>query len=293
MNSRGLRGSKICLVTNGHLASNPRIVKEADALTGAGVCTAVVGLQTMPSLQPFDRELAAGRRWRYRPIDVTSNAGAWTYRTRAVRERLLRALPAPFWALPGVVEGAFSRLTGVLTAALESEPADLFIAHNLAALPAAAAAAARSGTRLGFDAEDYHAGELPDSPEYDTARGRVLALEDRYLPHCQHLTAASPDIAERYARRLGRPVTPVLNVFPLDERPSDPIAAPAGGVHPHSLYWFSQAIGPGRGLEPMLEILALMKARPLLQLRGTFVGDFRERLLSAASAWAWHPSFAS
>jgi len=273
----GLSGCKICLVTNGHISSNPRIVKEADALAEAGAATTVVGLQTLAALKPFDLELMRGKRWQYRPIDVSRSSGAWTYRVRAASERGLRLLPTPTWKIPGILEGAFSRMTGVLKSVLLREPSEMYIAHNLAALPAAAAAAKRFRACLGFDAEDYHAGELPETPGHETARRRVLAIEDRYLPLCRHLTAASPDIADCYVQRYGRSVTPILNVFPLAERPAIPQAAAAG-----SLYWFSQTIGPGRGLEQVLGILALMRVRPLLQIRGTFAAGFRDALTAAA-----------
>ena len=46
-----------------------------------------------------------------------------------------------------------------LHAAACAVPADLYIAHYVAALPAAGAAAQRHGALLGFDAEDFHSGE--------------------------------------------------------------------------------------------------------------------------------------
>lgn len=277
-----LSGRKICLVTNGHISSNPRIVKEADALADAGAAATVVGLQTLENLKPFDLELVRGKRWQYRPIDVSRSSGAWTYRLRAARERGLRLLPPTAWRIPGVLENSYSRMTSILDAALMREPADMYIAHNLAALPAAALAARRFAGCLGFDAEDYHAGELPDVPGYEKTRLHVLAIEDRYVPECRHMTAASPDIADRYMQRYGRSVTPILNVFPLAERPANAAAAVAPGTAAGSLYWFSQTIGPGRGLEQMLDILALMHARPLLQIRGTFAEGFQGALVAAA-----------
>jgi glycosyltransferase involved in cell wall biosynthesis len=281
VSSAGHSGRKICLVTSGPISSNPRIVKEAGALAEAGLEVVVVGLQTMQRLQPFDRDLACSQRWRYAPVEVFREAGIWTYRARTARERLLQLLPAAAWAIGGVVEGAFNRYTDVLEAALMQEPAQMYIAHNLAALPAAAAAAERFGACLGFDAEDYHAGELPDTPEYAKARRRVLAIEDRYIPRCRHLTAASPEIADLYVSRYARPVTSILNVFPLSERPVEPVRQAAGSAP--SLYWFSQTIGPGRGLEQMTEIVSLMRTRPSLHLRGTFAAGFQERLNAMAA----------
>ena len=39
-----LRGKTICLVTSGHVGSNPRLVKEADALVTAGAHVQVIAV---------------------------------------------------------------------------------------------------------------------------------------------------------------------------------------------------------------------------------------------------------
>jgi glycosyltransferase involved in cell wall biosynthesis len=170
-------------------------------------------------------------------------------------------------------------MTGQLTIAAAREPADLYIAHYTAAVPAAAAAARRHQTAFGFDAEDFHLGEFaPDSP----ARRTIQIIEKTFLPHCAHITAASPRIAEAYATTYDIPApTVVLNVFPLSHAPNAP--TPAGAVVPGpSLYWFSQTIGPDRGLETAVVALGLARSRPHLYLRGANAAGFPQRLVDLA-----------
>ena len=134
---------------------------------------------------------------------------------------------------------------------------DLYIAHYPAALPAVATAARKYGTRYAYDAEDFHIGDWPDDAKYDGERRLVREIESRYLQGCAYVTAASPGIAEAYVDTYGikRPRV-VLNAFPLGHALPNP--TPQGTVRPRpSLYWFSQTIGPDRGLECAVRAIAL------------------------------------
>jgi hypothetical protein len=58
----------ICLVTPGHLGSNPRIVKEADALTEHGYQVHVVFAQTHQRDLDRDASILAKSRWQAHPV---------------------------------------------------------------------------------------------------------------------------------------------------------------------------------------------------------------------------------
>ena len=76
----------------------------------------------------------------------------------------------------------------------------------------------------------------------------ISLIESRWLPGCAYMTAVSPGIADAYVENYGvaQPHV-VLNVFPKSHAPSG--ATPRGTARPGpSLYWFSQTIGPDRGL---------------------------------------------
>jgi glycosyltransferase involved in cell wall biosynthesis len=136
-------------------------------------------------------------------------------------------------------------------------------------LPAAAGAAAKHGAAYAFDAEDFHLGDAPETPDTALARRLIQDIESRYLPGASYLTAASPMIADAYAEtyKVNQPKV-VLNVFPRGHAPLSPM--PRGSAVPGpSLYWFSQTIGPGRGIETALEAIARAATAPHLYLRGT------------------------
>jgi glycosyltransferase involved in cell wall biosynthesis len=183
-----------------------------------------------------------------------------------------------------LADTGFSAFTRPLTAEALRTPADLYIAHYPAALPAAAAAARRHGGRYAYDAEDFHVGECPERPEYDIERYLVRGIERRHLPECAHVTAASPGIADAYMATYGiRRPNVVLNVFPLTQAPPGPTTRGTMDAGP-SLYWFSQTIGPDRGLECAVRAVGLSRARPHLYLRGMPVARFVDRLREIAGA---------
>ena len=55
---------RICLVTPGNLAANPRIVKEADALQEAGYDVTAVVSDYSQGLGRFDDEISGQAKWR-------------------------------------------------------------------------------------------------------------------------------------------------------------------------------------------------------------------------------------
>src|SRR5207302_1557690 len=73
----------------------------------------------------------------------------------------------------------------------------------------------------------------------------------------------------------------LLNVFPRAQAPS--CAPPAGAAQPGpSVYWFSQTIGPDRGLECAVRAIARARTRPHLYLRGSPAAQFADRLREIA-----------
>lgn len=272
---------RVCLVAPGNLASNPRIVKEADALHAAGFRVRVVAGDTMAAFRELDRSVLAEAGWPAARVGFP--AGTSKYFGAAVR-RGCRFL-VDKGVCPGVSVACWSesQIVSRLARAAKAEPADLYIGHYLQGLVAAAAAARTHGAALGFDAEDSHVDELPDVPAWHGRRAARELIERTYLPRCRHLTAAAPLIAESLRTRYGVSAVSVLNVFPLKEAPGSPVDPPSlTGKGPPTLYWFSQTIGPGRGLEPVVDALARMRTPAHLHLRGNPARGYAEVLRARA-----------
>jgi hypothetical protein len=186
---------RICLVTTGQPATNPRLVKEADALSAAGCEVHVVG--ALPAVG-VDAEPAmmAGRRWTLDVVDWRRETSPWLFWQSRLRQQLALRVIARLGRAGWLAESAITRPSRELAARACGHQADLYIAHNLGALPAAARAARRHGARLGFDAEDFHSGQFPVS--MDDGWGRATAaVERRFLPACDYVTAAAPGSPRR------------------------------------------------------------------------------------------------
>ena len=266
-------------MTPGHLSTNPRLVKEADALAAAGYEVSIVAARFIPWADAADTEFA-NRPWRVHKVAFGPLAG----RVSQIMQSLLRRVCLLAWKGLGLwPERAFHPVIPGLTRAACGIQADLYIAHNLAALPAAYHAAKKHGAKLGFDAEDFHGGEMNDTPENALRIRLTREIERRYLPRCDHLTAASPGIAKAYADAYSVPVpTVILNVFPLADAPVAPTARGAARPSP-SLYWFSQTIGADRGLETVVEAIAHSRSRPCLFLRGNPSPGYQQALTELAA----------
>ena len=265
---------RVCIITPGQIGSNPRVVKEAQAFYNSGFRVTVVATRTLDLVEPRDQSLMQRIDWSLVRIDLRS-------RPRWRAERALQMAFRRVHALTGLARFAdlgFSAFTRPLLAATANIPADLYIAHYPAALPAAAAAAHGHGALYAYDAEDFHLGDWPDDPVYDRERRLVRLIEGRYLPGCAYVTASAPCIADAYveAYRIRRPQV-VLNVFPLSQAPPGPTARGAAEPGP-SVYWFSQTIGPNRGLECAVRAIGVARTRPHLYLRGSSAPGFVEHL---------------
>ncbi len=271
----------ICLVSPAHLASNPRLVKEADALKAAGYRVHVVCGRNYAPVDPFDAQIRSAASWTATVVDYTRSWRRLPSRTlhRLARRRLARkAAPTLDLAMR-----AQHPAQAALAAAARSIAADLYIGHTVAGLAAAALAARDRGVPYAFDAEDFHTAETDLSEQDGTERLALSTIERALLPGAAYTTAAAPLIARAYTETYGIPEPAViLNVFPMREAPFPPPDMARNDNAPRRFYWFSQTIGPGRGLESMVGVLAHLRTPSSLHLRGVTAPGFQEMLTQHA-----------
>lgn len=268
----------ICIVTSANISYNPRALKEADALFEAGFDVRVVSVTHDEQRKVLDDDLIHVRKWRFDALDVRK-IGVSRYRwlLAAVRQKFFTYVFALSGGRLGLVN-TYSRYWTGLAQLASKEKADLYIAHNLPALPAAAKAAKLHGAMLGFDAEDFHRGEFHEIPQFAPIIALTKAVEEKYIPQCDYVTAASDGIGVAYASNLGipKPQT-ILNVFPLSLRSgivSKNELAKERREEGLSLYWYSQVIGPDRGLEDVLEAMAQVGPGVCFHLRGEWAAGY-------------------
>lgn len=272
---------RICLITPGHLASTPRVVKEAEALSAAGYDVHLIASQHFPPVEPLDQAVLARATWR--TTRVRTHAGMGVMLNRLRRHWLRRCQPKPgqltlrqaeLWSHPGLAR---------LVDAAVATRADFFHGHCVAGLSAAARAARLRGVDFGFDAEDFHEAETVEA-EHDPVEGAVLhRIMGAHLREAKVLTAAAPLIAAEYTRLHRVAMRVVLNVFPLRDAPVGPSRAHAfTATAPARLYWFSQTIGPGRGLERMMDVVRAMRTPARVLLRGCVSASYADQLRKRA-----------
>ncbi len=185
------------------------------------------------------------------------------FRYKILRTLAYRFPSSLFWA-----ERSVCRCFNELYNSAIAIDASLYIAHNLGALPIIGKIASLYKKPFVFDAEDFHRGQsLNGSVNYI----QTSLIENYWMPKAKLITTASPFITERYKFILGIESLVINNVFNIEMAPEINVnIAP-----PIKLFWFSQTVGKGRGLE---DILIVLKKFPLTSFSITIMGDLSRNM---------------
>lgn len=240
-------GKKILILTSAHLCRNPRVVKEATTLGTAGYDVTVMSVSVQSRFEVMDRELMRGLPFkllvinyaadnRYaRCADFLQRSATWLARQLCIRF--------------GIESAQTLGPASALLRFARTFRADLTIVHT--EIPIwTAQYLIKDGRRVAVDVEDWYSEDLL----YADRKSRPLKLlrkaEQFALQHSAYTSATSQSMASALAAAYGCP-TPIIirNVFPL--QPVSRTNRPAGS-HIPTFIWFSQTIGPGRGLELFL-----------------------------------------
>jgi hypothetical protein len=291
---------KICIISTRHISYNPRVLKEADTLYANGYDITVVTINNRSDQRRFDEEMMQSRKWKLRTVNFRREGGKekarWLY--LSLKQRLFISL-SKITPKYGIAERAAEKAFDGLVALAKAEKADLYITHHAEALGAGFRASRYNKAKFGFDAEDFHTGmkessgassdDTEDTEDTeDTDDKRIAFLEGKYLPHCDYLTAASKGIAVAYQRKYGIAQPDVLlNVFPFEELPVRPVNDPV------KFYWYSQVIGPNRGLELLLTAAGQIGLPFEIHLRGRlYCAEYKDTLKTfCAGSGIWDQVF--
>ncbi len=256
------------------------MLKAADALAGAGYRVRVVSTRHVDWATAADAEVRRSREgaWEWTVVDYTRRSGRRTSLQSALRLRLMRALAIGFGLrrVPlSLTARAYSRVHPELLRAALAGPADLFYGGTTGALAAVALAGRRARAPYALDLEDYHSAEQDDGPGSQVTHGLAEGVERVVLRDAAFLTASSAPIARAYAAKYAVSPVPIHNTFPLPAAAPDLSPGTAEGLR---LYWFSQTIGPRRGLEDAARAMGLAGIPGELHLRGRATPGYLERL---------------
>jgi glycosyltransferase involved in cell wall biosynthesis len=272
-----VKSARILIVSGAALSRNPRVLKEAGTLAEAGHDVTVLTLRNHAAAERFDRQILATARFKRIVVDVAAVAGASPGR---VFLRRLKAAGAR-WAARQLGRESIETIgpAGELLAMARRHPADLVIGHTEIGLWVAARLLAE-GRRVAADIEDWHSEDLP--PEERAGRPvRLLRnIENQLLREAAYTITVCDGLADalQQAGRGARPVV-ISNSFPLQPNPRH---GPPG--EPPAFLWFSQTLGPGRGLEGFIEAWNRMTLPSRVMLLGEDRGGYRDALRALVPA---------
>lgn len=261
----------ILIVSGAALSRNPRVLKEATTLADAGHDVTVLTLRNHAAAEDFDRAIMATARFKRIVVDVAPAPGA---SPTGVFMRRLRA------AVARRVAGVFKRESietigpgGELLAIARKQPADLVIGHTEVGLWVAAQLLAE-GRKVAADIEDWHSEDLPPEDRVGRPVRLLRETERRLLKNGAYATTTSAALAQALQEDAGSPRPAVVgNTFPLQTDPRQP---PPND--PAVFFWFSQTLGPGRGLEDFLAAWSRTSQPSRVVLLGEDRHGYRETL---------------
>jgi len=242
---------KVVFISSGQPSLNPRLVKEADALVNEGIEVTVIYQYWNEWGTQMDKQLLIQKKWKAICIGGSPNENKLNYWFSRLSHKIAQLMISKKITHPIIDILAIGRCARTLILAAKSHPADLYIGHNLAALPAVIKAAKKNNAKAGFDAEDFHRNEITNDISHVDYKLKKR-VEDRYLPKLNYLTTSSPEISHSYKKLFPKlsPIT-LLNVFA-------PISITKPSIEKQKilkLVWFSQTIGFNRGLEDILKVI--------------------------------------
>lgn len=268
----------VTFITTGQPATNPRLVKEAEILHGLGYTVKVICCFYQGWAQKADEEFIRKFPGMYIYCGGDPVKQKATYYKTRIRQKLSTLLFKYTTALGGA-ENAISRCHAEALAVARKIKTDIYIAHNLGALPAAVLAAKQAVAKVGYDAEDMHSGQFASTADEGYRLNKYI--EEKYFGQVDYFTAASPLIARYYQQEYSY-LDPVIinNVFPKTTLNLSQNYKPG---QPLKLFWFSQTIGPERGLDNVIKAMAVSKGHVQLHLLGNCSEGNKQALVQLAA----------
>jgi glycosyltransferase involved in cell wall biosynthesis len=134
------------------------------------------------------------------------------------------------------------------------------------------------GWRVGIDFEDWFSEDLRGDQRQAHAMRWLQELEERLARECCYSITTSNALSRALAERYAAPTPAVVyNVFPFAERSTiDGTYRDRKSLDMPSVHWFSQTIGPGRGLEVFFAAIREISTPFEVHLRGRLATDYVE-----------------
>ena len=252
---------RVALLCISPLQHDSRVLRHAALLAKAGFDVRIFAQGPLPTSSPA-------------PVTTLPGPGS---DTRARLGLVLRQAPAS--VLPVSADALYWFSQTKLAArreVLRFKP-DLVIANDWRALPVAWAAKRANGARIIYDSHEFASEEFADSCKWRLlARQHVVRIEDRYIRAADAVVAVSAGIAEALASRYGIPRPTVVANTPAWH------ATVFRPTESRVTVLYQGVVVPRRGLETLIESVALWPERFRLVIRGPAQGGFDRHLRGLA-----------
>ncbi len=249
--------ASICITLGSHLSRNPRAVRAATTLGGAGHQVLLVGPVYTEEGASEDATLKRTAPWQYQPsVDLRKEFG--TAATR-LRHRLIRRVSTNLVRLAGVqLPESLGYAVRSTQDMIRRRHWDLHIGYQEIGAYVSYQLG-KEGRCVATDLEDWYSRDLlPEAQRVRPLRllrecERFAVRSARYASTTSHAMAGS--MQQAYGGGLP---TVIYNAFSLSEREHiDARTLDRRDLSKISLHWVSQTIGCGRGLETLCEALHL------------------------------------
>lgn len=261
----------ILILSAGPLCRNPRVLKEATALAEAGLKTTVMTVANIARFEAYDADILRTARFQKIALDLITRRGITGARAIGSRVRTWLAQRGARFGMQSKQALGPAAALGRMARQFE---ADLTIVHTEMPLCIGQGLLAR-GRRVAADFEDWHSCDLLPSAQSIRPIELIRNAERDLLRQSAYTSTTSHAMAHALQDALGGslPIA-ITNSFPLQPEPN--LRQPD---NPPAFIWFSQTIGPGRGLEPFLAAWRETNHASRLTLLGDIDPAYRLKLI--------------
>jgi glycosyltransferase involved in cell wall biosynthesis len=250
---------KIVVFTQSPVSKAPRVVKEANCLVNYGFNVTVFSLWYDGKILEADFKLLS-KNIIYKAGANLLNRSLKTYFLRLERRFYREAVKCFGIQTKRSLGYDYSNYLSKLKA----ENADLYIGHQEMSM-ALSKELMVSEFKVAFDFEDYHSHDLLPKDRIYRPIKLLRSLEGYILNNAKFCTTTSDALGQELAKEYKSQVpTTIYNSF----HKSNGYQNVSISDKENSLVWISQVIGPGRGLELIIEAIRMSRSKFELTLIG-------------------------
>lgn len=269
---------KICIITQSHLCRNPRVLKEAVTLATAGYDVHI--LTNIISDDLYRQDLLAIGAFPAVKLQAISNLSASTLNsfTDKFLSKIGHLLVRNF-----KIESSLALGYGAIRyySKAKAVNADLYICHQELATYVGTRLL-NAGYKVAFDFEDWYSEDLLPEARAERPINLLQRIEAIALNKGTYCITTSNALAKQLSQVYLCPQPKVIyNVFPS---PGNVHNKTQGFSQPLKLFWFSQTIGPGRGLEQFMKVSNVLKTPLELHLLGNITASYHAILTALMPA---------